>query len=492
MSVRRKLTKPAASRPLAPAAPATPQIHVPLKPLDILLPYQRDWATDGSRWKLGLMARQTGKDFGSGAEGAADCWRHELGREKTTWLIAAPSERQSLESLEKWKEWAEAFKLSIAHATEERTGGSESLLKSASIVFPNGSRVIAVPGKPDTVRGFSANLLLTEFAFFEDADRTWRAILPSITNPLRGGPKKVRIISTPNGAGNKFHDLWVKNHGVAGAKWSTHKVTIHDAIAQGLPVDLEELREGLDDPEGFAQEYDCEFLDACGVLLGYDLIALCESVEASEVIAPEWWTSRTPFPVDLGIDFGRKRDLTCCWALESIADLRMTKEVLTLQNMSTPDQVDILKARVMKARHVTLDYTGPGVGLGDLLVKMFGEWRPEDHRYGKIELRTASNSFNVEMFGRLRIGFERRELRIPISRVIREDLHSVYRVATKTSVSYRAPHTADGHADRCYALGLAYHSASGVNNSAIVSTEGIRVGGGRAGRPLFTPRRFKP
>ncbi len=32
-------------------------------PRNRLLPYQRRWADDNSRWKFGLMSRQTGKDF---------------------------------------------------------------------------------------------------------------------------------------------------------------------------------------------------------------------------------------------------------------------------------------------------------------------------------------------------------------------------------------------------------------------------------------------
>ena len=84
-------------------------------------------------------------------------------------------------------------------------------MRAGTIVFPGGSRVIAVPGRPETVRGYSANVLLTEFAFFEQPDATWRAILPSITNSMRGGVKKVRLITTPNGVGNKAHELWVKN-----------------------------------------------------------------------------------------------------------------------------------------------------------------------------------------------------------------------------------------------------------------------------------------
>jgi phage FluMu gp28-like protein len=439
----------------------------------LLLPYQRRWADDEARWKIGLMARQVGKDFSSGEEGVRDCFRFDLKKEKTNWMIAAPSERQSLESLEKWKEWVEAYKLAIDDYQEEREGGSETLLKSATIQLPHGSRIIAVPGKPDTVRGYSANLLLTEFAFFEDPDRTWRAILPSVTNPLRGGQKKVRLISTPNGAGNKFHDLWSKNFGRPEAKWSCHKVSIHDAVAQGLPIDVEELREAIGDPEGWAQEFECEFIDAAGVLLPYEVIALCESVEATETVAPEFWgTAHGPFPVVLGIDFARKKDMTVCWADELVADLAIAKEVLTLHNMSTPDQVEHLRPRVRRAVRACLDYTGPGVGLGDYLVKEFGEYDPARHLFGKIELCTASNAFNQDIFSKLRMAFDNRRARIPISRVIREDLHSVYRIATKTGqISYRAPHTETGHADRCYAKALATRAGS------------VEVGAGRLWLP---------
>src|SRR5690606_3799185 len=141
---------------------------------------------------------------------------------------------------------------------------------------------------------------------------------------------------------NKFHELWSKNHGVKGARWSTHLVTIYDAVKQGLPVDIEELREAIGDPEGWAQEFLCEFLDAASILLGYDLIALAESPEATLTVAPEYWNlTSNPFPVDLGIDFGRRKDLTVCWAAESVSDLRITREVLELEKMSTPRQVEI-------------------------------------------------------------------------------------------------------------------------------------------------------
>ena len=438
--------------------------YPPEDPRSLLLEYQFAWREDKIRFKAGLMSRQSGKDFSSESEAAEDC--HV--RPKTEWMIAAPSERQALDSLEQGKTWAEAFDLRIADYQERRDGRSETLLKSAEIIFSNGSRMRAVPGKPDTVRGRSANLLLTEFDFFEDAAATWRAILPSITNPLRGGEKRVRLITTPNGTGSAMHKLWSAAPGGKMA-WSRHLVTIYHAVLMGLPVDIEELREAFNDADGWAQEFLCQFLDTSSVLLPYELIAGCESIEATEAMPADYWAGTAAFPIDLGIDFGRKRDLTVCWAAEALPSLQVTKEVLCLEKMATPRQVEALSPRIARARRVCLDYTGPGIGLGDYLVERFGEWKPEEHKYGKIELVTLSNSMKVELFTKLRMGYERRAWRVPVNVTIREDLHSIYRCVTPTGqITYRAPHTADGHADRATAQALCHRAGEALTPAGLI------------------------
>jgi phage FluMu gp28-like protein len=60
------------------------------------------------------------------------------------------------------------------------------------------------------------------------------------------------------------------------------------------------------------------------------------------------------------------------------------------------------------------------------------------------------------MFSKLRMAFEKRGVRVPVNRAVREDLHSVNRVSSDTGgITYRAPRGAGGHADRCTALALA-------------------------------------
>ncbi len=486
-----------------------------------LLPYQRDFLVNPSRFKIGLWARQTGKDYTCTAEAVLDCLRTP----GTTWLIVAAGERQAIESLEKAKEWAEIFRSPVDEFTT--TAKSASLRSSSTqIKWINGSRIIALPAKPETIRGYSANVILTEFAFYENPEAIWRAIYPSISNPLRGGQKKLRIISTPNGLNNKFAHLWFSTPAPNpslpirrqadpidsaipnphSAIYHRSRLTIHDAIRLGLPLDAAELRSGLNDEDAWSQEYLCEFTDNSKVLLPYDLIESCESSVASETSSPQSLSAsilpdngRAP-ELFAGIDFARKNHLTVCWILERVPNpppnpqskfrnpQYLTREVLCLHNLPTPAQVEILLPRLRRCRAISLDYTGPGVGLGDYLAKDLNNShsaiRHSPYKYThrarpriNLELCQFTTAFKSELFPRLRAAFENREIQVPSSRDIREDLHSLYSTVTNTGqVIYRAPCTPGGHADRATALALALRAAQSappVTCAAVVRRRSI-------------------
>lgn len=436
-------------------------IATPIRsPIGLLLPYQRRFYEDAARWKAWIASRQIGKDFTSSAEIVSDCMR----RPATTWMYAAPSERQSLESLSKCREWAEAFGLAIADILEERSGPG-AMMSRATIVFPNRSRIICVPGKPDTVRGFSANVALTEFAFFDDPDATWKAILPSITNPLRGGEKKVRLFSTPNGKsgrGARFYRIVTEG----APTWSVHRTTIEDAVREGLPVDIGELRRAIGDETAWAQEFMCEFLDSQSALLPYDLISQAESASSGVFADPALFDRESRAELYCGIDFGRVNDPTVCWTLEKVGDVLWTREVLVLKGMDTPRQEEILSRRIARARHVCFDYTGPGVGCGDHLAERFGRWDPRQHSFGKLDLCTFTAAFKREIFPHLRRAFEAPvRVRIPIDTEVREDLHQMQQIVKNGEYTYAAPRTAEGHSDRCTALALALHAADSGTGS---------------------------
>jgi phage FluMu gp28-like protein len=421
-----------------------------------LLSYQVEWLRDSSRFKIGLWSRQTGKDFTCAAEAVLDCQT----RDRTHWLIIGAGERQARESLAKAIEWA----WRVHSWLGSKIGFDQALkfqVRGREIEFANGSRITALPAKPGTLRGYSANIILTEFAFHDDPETLWRAVFPILTNSLRGGEKKLRIITTPNGQGTFFERL------CQDPIFKKQVVTIHDAKAAGLPVDIEVLRRGIGDPDAFAQEYECEFRDANSALLPYELIENCETSDATQSSTVEE-LSRCPGELVAGIDFGRKHDLTVCWMLERRGAQLWTREVLVLKRMSTPDQMDHLRERARLARRVCVDATGAGVGLGDLLAREFG---------GKVELCAFTSGLKQEIFPKLRAALERGVIKLPVSRVIREDLHGIQRVVSaQGQISYRANRSPDGHSDRCTALGLALRAADNAPAASVprVVGEGFR------------------
>jgi hypothetical protein len=77
-----------------------------------------------------------------------------------------------------------------------------------NIEFDSGTKIIAAATSKDAIRGRSISaLLIDEFAHLPSniAEEFWTAVLPTISN---GG--KCIVVSTPNGAGGLFYDLWRK------------------------------------------------------------------------------------------------------------------------------------------------------------------------------------------------------------------------------------------------------------------------------------------
>ncbi len=406
---------------------------------EILLPWQRRWVADKSRFKIGLWSRQTGKSFSTSCEATEDC-AEQPKNTATHWVCLSAGERQALEWMQKARKWAEAIKFTVDSYDEIR-GSANALMSKAEIVFENGARITAIPANPDTARGYSANLVLDEFAIHEKPFDIWAAIYPSITSALTG-EKKLRIVSTPKGRGNKFADLWEHNE-----KYSKHKVTIEDAVRMGLfgqnakkaAEKMAELRAGVDDDDIWAQEFMCEFIDNSSVLLPYELIGKCESDQIRDDGAS---------PLYIGMDIGRQKDLSVIVTGIKLGDVLSIVSVDPLRKMPFADQLAILtdKARASRVRGVCIDSTGIGAMLAEEAVRKVG---------GKVQPVQFTVQSKGEMYGLMRRRFEERSIRVPVDRDLREDLHAVQRlVSTGGNVTYSAPRNADGHSDRAAALAL--------------------------------------
>lgn len=397
-----------------------------------LLPYQKRFLDDRSRFRIGLWARQTGKSFTSALDAVAGAM--ERGE---SWLVLSAGERQSLEWMEKAKQHAVAWEM----AAEIEGDRAEADIQRLTIRFPRGNRIIGLPANPDTARGYSMNVILDEFAFHERSREIWRALVPTVTRGYR-----LVVLSTPNGKANMFAELWQQPE----SAFSRHRVSIEDAVADGLAVNLEELRAAID-PDGWQQEYLCEFVDDAGSLLPYDLIAACEDGQAGSGLDGV----AADAALTLGVDIGRKRDLTVFWVVEELGDVAWTRAVKVYEkcpfHVQQAELFAVLADR--RIRRACIDATGIGAMLAEEAQRLHGQYR--------VEAVPFTQASKEEMAVGMLRKFQDRKVRVPPAREVREDLHKVRKVTTAAgNVRYLADRDDAGHADRFWALALALHAGS--------------------------------
>jgi phage FluMu gp28-like protein len=402
----------------------------------ILLPYQQRWLNDKSPLKIWLAARQVGKSFSMAMEAITEGLRTKCNN-----LILSSSERQSKEVMQ--KVYMLLRYLSIR--TDEDIKAERETREEVSL--PNGSRIISLPANPDTVRGFSGNVFLDEFAFHHDARDIWRAMYPTVTRGF-----KVRVASTPNGKQNMFYDLWAND-----GKFSKHRVNIHEASEEGLQTDIGELRAGMNDPDSWAQEFECRFVDEATAYITYEMITACEEATASTDFNIE--TLSPGAELYLGVDVGRKRDLTVFWLLERVGDVLWSRLVREMQRAPFRVQRDFLYSLLEgtalnggRIRRCCIDSSGIGAQLAEEAAESFSS---------RVEEVTFTSKVKEDLAVTLRRRFEDRLVRIPSDRDIREDIHSVKKLTTAAgNTRFDAERTEDSHADRFWALALALHAGS--------------------------------
>jgi len=443
----------------------------PLSPVIRFMPYQQAWISDDSRFKIGMFARQTGKTFSTGGECADDCFKAWIDDRRTRWVILSRGERQAAEMMtEVVKPFTKAFyevyntllkggepTYSEGEFRAPQASGPDAVYKALEVGFPNGSRITALPANPDTARGFSANVILDEFAFHAKSRDIWAALFPVISK----GQQKLRVISTPNGKGNKFYELMTADDTV----WSRHVVDIYEAVRQGLDRDVEMLRRGMADEDAWAQEYELKWLDEASSWLDYDLISACEHPDAGQ---PDGYQGGLCF---VGVDIAARNDLFVIWVVELVGDVLWTREIIARRRISFAEQDDLLAEIMRRYRvvRVRMDQTG------------MGEKPVEDakRRHGseRVEGVLFSPASKLDMATSLKESMQDRKTRLPAGDpVLRADLHSIRsQVGVTGTRRLIADGDSDGHADRFWAGALAVSAAEmGTAEYAYQSAPGAR------------------
>jgi len=214
-------------------------------------PWQAGVLTSTSRRQILNCSRQAGKSTVT----SILALNRGLNYPRSLILLVSPSLRQSTELFRKVMENLKKLKCRPAMLEDNKL----------SAEFDNGSRIVSLPGKEGTIRGFSgASLIIIDEASRVD-DTTYKAVRPMLATS--GGA--LVLLSTPWGKRGFFHDEWMNG----GDTWERFKITAYDVPR--IPKEfLQEERRSMGE-FFFMQEYMCEFRETVDQVFSYEQIMAC-------------------------------------------------------------------------------------------------------------------------------------------------------------------------------------------------------------------------
>ena len=187
-----------------------------------------------------------------------------LYRSRSLILLLSPSQRQSGELFRKVK----AFYDQLPDATSPR---SETALR---LELQNGSRIVSLPGKEGTIRGYSGVDLL----IIDEAARVEDGLYYSVRPMLAVSRGSLVALTTPFGRRGWFFNEW----SAADPTWQRIEIC-PDQCPRNSQDFLELERASIGD-WWFRQEYLCQFLDTVDQLFPMELV----SQALSSDIKPLW------------------------------------------------------------------------------------------------------------------------------------------------------------------------------------------------------------
>lgn len=216
--------------------------------------WQADLLRGDARQAILCCSRQSGKSTTTAVLGMHTA----LFNPGSLVLILSPSLRQSRELFAKC--------LAVYRALDRPAPATAET--KLELELANGSRLVALPGKEATVRGFSGVSLLLVDEASRVPDDLYQAVRPMLA--VSGG--RLVLLSTPFGRRGFFWREWAEG----GADWERVKVTADDCPR--IPAAwLAKERATIGD-WWYSQEYLCQFKDAADAFFrGEDIAAMSSS-----------------------------------------------------------------------------------------------------------------------------------------------------------------------------------------------------------------------
>ncbi len=254
-----------------------------------LMKYQTDWAFDMNRFKAAEKAIRIGLTY---AQEFAAVRGRIIGN--SDYLHSSVTQGVALQFIRECEWWINEYKVKgITRGETDFVNELENntLQRALYIEFPSGKRIVAFSSSPNSMRGFGGEVGLDEIAFHR-----YMALMMKGAGgrALWGDP--VSMWSSHNGEDSDWNQfLNAEKLKGAASKWSLHRITILDAIEQGLVEKINQVKGTNFTRQSFLE--DCEA--AVGSREAFEEECLCEPKSRGES-AISWFdiqAAQQDFPI---------------------------------------------------------------------------------------------------------------------------------------------------------------------------------------------------
>lgn len=397
-----------------------------------LYPFQLKFLVDPARWRIANKSRQIGLSYTLGIDAISGAFIRDRNQ-----LIVSASKMNAEIVMDYIRGHLDSLEL------------LPTVDKEGYIELPGGRHIRVCSTNWRTARGFNGDVYLDEFAFTIRDHEIWRAMVPSIT-AVKG---RVTVISTPKSRIDKFWQIFSSKS----SKWSKHQISIHDAIRDGFPVNIEELRE-LFDPEEFAQAYECIPLDTAESYIPYNLIEPCLYDPLSDAFAATLNSQLSTFNSQLnvvyGVDIGRTKDETAIAETTRHDGITWCLSIKSWQKTAFRTQKERLMEMLSRpsTQVLAIDKGGIGMNLHEDLSFAYP---------AKVRGISFAPAVKERLAKKMRIAFEEKKIRIPNDPSLVSHILSIKRTANRSSVFSYSSESNEHHGDKFWALALALDYSEG-------------------------------
>jgi len=476
-----------------------------------LLPYQQRWVADKSDFKVSEKSRRTGLTWAEASDDVLIAGSERTAGGQNVYYIGYNMD-MAIEYIEACAMWARVFD-QAAGAIEEgeelfKQGDDEKSIKTYTIRFASGFRIVALSSRPANLRGKQGVVVIDEAAFHQDLDELLKAAIALL---MWGG--KVRVISTHNGADNPFNQL-IEDIRALKRSGSLHRTTFDEACSEGLYRRVC-LRLGKEWTPSAEAKWKAEIRKTYGDAADEELDVIPSQgsgswlsgvlIEARMVSAPvlryscpkgferepdehrhavmQAWLEFEVAPLlaqldpklqsVLGEDFGRSQDLTVIAPAQISQTLtRRVPFMVELRNTPHKQQTQVLNFicdRLPLFSKAAVDARGNGSAVAEFLAQKYG--------FGRIEQVMLTETWYREQMAPLKAAFQDATIELPRDKDVASDLRMIKLIRGVARVPDERATSSDGqkrHGDAAIAIALMHYASRNLSAEIEFQSAGRR------------------